>query len=182
MSEKRVPTVKVGIFLFLADKLFLPGLFAALLLAEAGARPMVIERGLATPERVKKVEAFTKFGILDPECNIQFGEGGAGTFSDGKLKVGGMDKYKYKVLSDFVNAGAPEDILYKSKPHIGTDILMQVIQNMRNQILEWGGEIHFHHKFIDFECTSKSANSFLCVNDRSSIVQFNCYTAYQHQW
>ncbi|MBR4836687.1 MAG: FAD-dependent monooxygenase, partial [Clostridia bacterium] len=88
------------------------GLFAALLLAEAGARPVVIERGLAVDERTKRVDTFTKFGILDPECNIQFGEGGAGTFSDGKLKVGGMDKYKHKVLSEFVSAGAPDEIMY----------------------------------------------------------------------
>ena len=75
------------------------GLFAALLLSEAGARPILIERGLDVTERKKKVATFTTLGILDPECNIQFGEGGAGTFSDGKLKVGSMDKYKYKVLS-----------------------------------------------------------------------------------
>ena len=85
------------------------GLFCALLLAEAGARPLLLERGLAVDERAERVEKFINFGILDPECNVQFGEGGAGTFSDGKLKVGGLDKYKYKVLSEFVDAGAQED-------------------------------------------------------------------------
>ena len=119
------------------------GLFAALLLAEAGARPMVIERGLATPERVKKVEAFTKFGILDPECNIQFGEGGAGTFSDGKLKVGGMDKYKYKVLSEFISAGAPEEILYTVGAHVGTDKLQNIVQKIRQKIISLGGDFAF---------------------------------------
>ena len=111
------------------------GLFAALLLAEAGARPILIERGLAVKERSEKVELFNKLGILDPECNIQFGEGGAGTFSDGKLKVGGMDKYKYKVLSEFVMSGAPEDILYTVGAHVGTDKLKNIVQNIRQKII-----------------------------------------------
>lgn len=120
------------------------GLFAALLLAEAGARPMVIERGLAVEERTKKVDSFTKFGILDPECNIQFGEGGAGTFSDGKLKVGGMDKYKHKVLSEFVLAGAPDEIMYTVGAHVGTDKLQNIVQKIRQKIISLGGEFHFN--------------------------------------
>jgi uncharacterized FAD-dependent dehydrogenase len=104
------------------------GLFAALLLAEAGARPILLERGLDVEERTKVVERFNKFSILDSECNVQFGEGGAGTFSDGKLKVGGLDKYKYKVLSDFVSAGAPDDILYSVGAHVGTDKLQNIVK------------------------------------------------------
>ena len=120
------------------------GLFAALLLAEAGARPVVIERGLAVDERTKRVDTFTKFGILDPECNIQFGEGGAGTFSDGKLKVGGMDKYKHKVLSEFVSAGAPDEIMYTVGAHVGTDKLQNIVQKIRQKIISLGGEFHFN--------------------------------------
>ena len=87
------------------------GLFAALVLAEAGASPIILERGLDVDARTKKVRDFERFAILDPECNVQFGEGGAGTYSDGKLKAGSLDKYKMKVLTEFVSAGATEDIL-----------------------------------------------------------------------
>ena len=120
------------------------GLFAALLLAEAGAKPVVIERGLTVEERTKKVDVFTRLGILDPECNIQFGEGGAGTFSDGKLKVGGMDKYKHKVLSEFVSAGAPDEIMYTVGAHVGTDKLQNIVQKIRQKIILLGGEFNFN--------------------------------------
>ena len=124
------------------------GLFAALLLAEAGARPILIDRGLAVKERTERVESFNKFGILDPECNIQFGEGGAGTFSDGKLKVGGMDKYKYKVLSEFVSSGAPDDIIYTVGAHVGTDKLKNIVQNIRQKIISLGGEVMFSTRLV----------------------------------
>ena len=127
------------------------GLFAALLLAEAGARPILLERGLAVDERTKKVESFNRFSVLDPECNIQFGEGGAGTFSDGKLKVGGLDKYKYKVLSDFVSAGAPEDILYSVGAHVGTDKLQNIVKKLRQNIISRGGEVLFSTKLKSFK-------------------------------
>ena len=97
------------------------GLFAALTLAIAGARPIVIERGGAVDEREVAVNRFNTFGVLDPECNIQFGEGGAGTFSDGKLKYGAPDEYKMFVLRQFVEAGADEDICYSVGAHLGTD-------------------------------------------------------------
>lgn len=122
------------------------GIFAALLLAEAGAKPIIIERGLSVDDRVKKVELFTTLGILDPDCNIQFGEGGAGTFSDGKLKVGGLDKYKYKVLKDLVDCGAPEDILYSVGAHVGTDKLQNIIKKARQKITSLGGEVCFSTK------------------------------------
>ena len=127
------------------------GLFAALLLAEAGARPILIERGLEVGERKKKVESFTKFGILDPECNIQFGEGGAGTFSDGKLKVGSMDRYKYKVLSEFVSVGAPEDIIYTVGAHVGTDKLQKIVKKIRQKIISLGGEVKFNTRLTSIK-------------------------------
>ena len=99
------------------------GLFSALILAEGGARPIVLERGLAVEERRKKVESFFRSSKLDSECNVQFGEGGAGTYSDGKLKAGAYDKYKMKVLREFYLSGADEEILYSSNAHIGTDRL-----------------------------------------------------------
>lgn len=122
------------------------GLFAALLLAEAGARPIVLERGLAVDERVKKVDLFTSLGVLDPECNIQFGEGGAGSFSDGKLKVGSLDKYKYKILKYLVECGAPEDIVYTVGAHVGTDKLRNILQKIRQNIISLGGEVLFSTK------------------------------------
>lgn len=125
------------------------GLFAALVLAEAGARPIVYERGLAAEDRIKKVELFRTFGILDPECNIQFGEGGAGTFSDGKLKYGAPDKYKMKVLSEFVSLGAPEEITYSTSAHLGTDMLPLLVTGLRKKIEYLGGEVHFSSRLSD---------------------------------
>ena len=127
------------------------GLFATLLLAEVGASPILIERGLPVEDRVKKVELFTTLGILDSACNIQFGEGGAGTFSDGKLKVGSMDKYKFKVLSSLIEAGAPEDILYTVGAHVGTDKLQNIIQKTRQKIKDLGGEIFFATKLTELK-------------------------------
>ena len=124
------------------------GLFAALLLAEAGARPILIDRGLSVDDRVRKVELFTSLGVLDPECNIQFGEGGAGSFSDGKLKVGSLDKYKYKVLCSLVECGAPEDIIYSVGAHVGTDKLRNIIKKARQKIISLGGEVVFSTRLI----------------------------------
>ena len=134
-SELEVPPVVVG-----AGP---AGLFAALTLAKAGACPIVIERGLSVDERRKKVEAFKRFGILDTECNIQFGEGGAGTFSDGKLKYGAMDALKKEVLTEFVSAGADEDILYTVGAHLGTDKLSEIVKNIREKIISLGGKFIF---------------------------------------
>jgi uncharacterized FAD-dependent dehydrogenase len=122
------------------------GLFAALTLAEAGACPIVIERGLPVDERKAKVSEFERGGDLDPECNVQFGEGGAGTFSDGKLKHGAMDAYKHKVLSEFVFHGADEDILFDAEPHVGTDVLSEIIKKIRKKIIALGGEFMFGTK------------------------------------
>ena len=119
------------------------GMFAALLLAKAGARPLVIERGQAVEQRAAAVETFRKGGALDPESNVQFGEGGAGTFSDGKLNTGTHDKRMFWVLREFAAHGAPESVTYDAKPHIGTDVLVDVVRSIREEILALGGEIRF---------------------------------------
>lgn len=119
------------------------GLFAALTLAEAGAMPIILERGLPVDQRRKKIDEFIKNGTLDEECNVQFGEGGAGAYSDGKLKVGSYDEYKNKVLSEFVAAGGGEEILYSSSAHLGTDKLEVIIKNLREKIISLGGEFRF---------------------------------------
>ena len=127
------------------------GLFAALLLAESGACPLLLERGLDVDNRKKKVDGFTMLGLLDPECNVQFGEGGAGTYSDGKLKVGSMDKYKMRVLSELVSAGADEDILYSSTAHVGTDKLSEIVKRIRERIIALGGEVRFGERLTDIK-------------------------------
>ena len=122
------------------------GLFAAYLLAKEGYRPIVIERGPAMEERIAAVERFFQGGKLDPEANIQFGEGGAGTFSDGKLNtlVKDRDGKGHFILQKFVECGAPEEILYLNKPHIGTDLLRNVIVNLREEIKSLGGTFRFN--------------------------------------
>lgn len=122
------------------------GMFAALVLARAGLRPIVLERGGPAPQRREKVEAFWRGGPLDPECNVQFGEGGAGTFSDGKLNTSTKNERGRWVLQQLVGFGAPEEILYDAKPHVGTDVLFQVVQNLRRKVLELGGEVRFGAK------------------------------------
>ena len=125
------------------------GLFAALVLASCGARPIILERGLTVDMRVEKVNAFFTQRQLDTECNIQFGEGGAGTFSDGKLNTGIKDGRIRKVLDEFVGCGAPEEILRDGKPHIGTDRLRGVITNLRKKIISLGGEFLFSCRLED---------------------------------
>ena len=127
------------------------GLFCAYFLTKCGLRPIVLERGKPVEQRKKDVEQFWKTGVLHPDSNVQFGEGGAGTFSDGKLNTLIKDKTGRgkEVLGIFVQAGAPEEILYEAKPHIGTDVLLTVIQNIRNEIIKGGGEIRFESKVTD---------------------------------
>lgn len=121
------------------------GLFCGYLLAKHGYRPLLLERGNCVEQRIEDVERFWRDGELNCSSNVQFGEGGAGTFSDGKLNTLVKDKCgrNREVLRIFVEAGAPEHILYEAKPHIGTDILIDVVRNLRNRIKEWGGEIRF---------------------------------------
>ena len=119
------------------------GMFAALVLALAGWKPLVLERGEDAQSRHAKVEAFFAGGPLDTRSNVQFGEGGAGTFSDGKLNTGVNNPRIGWVLEQFVKAGAREDILYDAKPHVGTDVLLTVVQNLRKRIIDLGGEVRF---------------------------------------
>ncbi|HHU71790.1 MAG TPA: NAD(P)-binding protein [Clostridiales bacterium] len=127
------------------------GLFCALLLAKHGYEPLVIERGEEVDKRVKTVEGFWAGQDLNPESNVQFGEGGAGTFSDGKLNTNIRDNsHRYGfVLESFVAHGAPSEILYLNKPHIGTDLLRDVVKNIRNEIIALGGEVRFGAKLTD---------------------------------
>ncbi len=125
------------------------GLFAALILAEAGAKPIVLERGRPVEERTKDVAAFFSGGALLPESNIQFGEGGAGAFSDGKLKFGTRDSAIMKVLNALVEGGAPEDILYKESPHVGTDLLRTCVRYIRERLLSLGATVHYEARMCD---------------------------------
>ena len=123
------------------------GMFAALVLSYAGAKPIVVERGMDALSRKKCVDEFHGGGRLDPDCNVQFGEGGAGTFSDGKLNTGTHDSRLSWVLRQFYEHGAPESVLYDAKPHIGTDILINVVQNIRKDVIAHGGEVRFNTRF-----------------------------------
>ncbi len=127
------------------------GLFTAYLLALNGYHPLVLERGYEVRKRVESVEHFWRTNELNPECNVQFGEGGAGTFSDGKLNTLVKDtNNRYRlVMETFVKFGAPSDILYLNKPHIGTDKLRNVVENMRNEIIRCGGEVRFGSALTD---------------------------------
>lgn len=127
------------------------GLFAAITFVENGLFPIIVEQGKSVDERQKDINSFIKTGILNPNSNIQFGEGGAGTFSDGKLTTGINSVYCKTVLETFVKFGAPEEILYTSKPHIGTDNLIHILKNIREYILAHGGTFLFNTKFINFE-------------------------------
>lgn len=129
------------------------GLFCGYMLALHGYRPILIERGAPVEERMKDVENFWQTGQLDPDSNVQFGEGGAGTFSDGKLNtlVKDPDGRGAEVLRIFAAHGAPEDIRYVNKPHIGTDILTNVVRNMRESILAHGGDVFFHTQMTDID-------------------------------
>lgn len=119
------------------------GMFCALTLCEFGCKPVVLERGAAMAERVSAVENYWKSGVIDPRTNVQFGEGGAGTFSDGKLTTRINDPLCSRVLEKLCEFGAPEEILTKAKPHIGTDKLRGVVKNLRQRIIELGGEVRF---------------------------------------
>lgn len=149
------------------------GMFAALVLSKAGLRPIVIERGCEVTKRMEKVEAFRSGGGLDPECNVQFGEGGAGTFSDGKLNTGIKDKRITWMLRQFFAHGAPESILYDAKPHIGTDILVDVVKNMREDIIASGGEIRFESKMTRL-LTENGSVAGIEVTDKNGSYELYC--------
>ena len=127
------------------------GIFAALVLAQMGFRPIVLERGKAVRERTQDTWGLWRKHVLNPESNVQFGEGGAGTFSDGKLysQIKDPRHLGRKVLTEFVKAGAPEEILYVRKPHIGTFRLVGMVETMRHEIESLGGEIRFEQRVTD---------------------------------
>lgn len=127
------------------------GIFSALTLARAGYRPLVVERGSSVEERTRKVEDFWAGGRLDAESNVQFGEGGAGTFSDGKLTTRIKDPRVDTVIKSFIRAGAPRDISYLNKPHVGTDLLKGVVRNIRKEIIALGGEVRFGSKLEELD-------------------------------
>ncbi len=137
------------------------GLFIGLVLAQMGFNPIILERGKEVRERTKDTFGFWRKKILNTESNVQFGEGGAGTFSDGKLysQVKDPKHYSRKVLNEFVAAGAPEEILYVSKPHIGTFKLVTMVEKMRATILALGGEIRFEQRVDDFQFEQKNENT-----------------------
>lgn len=158
------------------------GMFAGLILARRGYNPLIIERGAQIEQRVKDVETFWQEGILNPESNVQFGEGGAGTFSDGKLTTGIKDPRIRKVLEEFVRAGADSDILYKQKPHIGTDVLRTVVKNIRNEIIRCGGEIRFGTRFVEVKTKNKNVKSVVveCDGLQEEIPTENVVLAIGH--
>ena len=147
------------------------GLFCGYMLSEAGFKPLIIEQGEPIEKRVETVEEFFKTNKLNVLSNIQFGEGGAGTFSDGKLNTLVKDKLNRgrKVFEVFIENGAPEEILYLNKPHIGTDILRKVIVNMRNKIISMGGEFRFNTKLTDINIVNDKVSSII-VNSNEEIM------------
>lgn len=157
------------------------GLFAALILAQMGYRPIVLERGKAVRERTKDTWGLWRKRELQAESNVQFGEGGAGTFSDGKLysQVKDPKHYGRKVLTEFVKSGAPEEIMYVSKPHIGTFRLVKMIEEMRGNIIELGGEIRFQQKVTDFDIQNGKICG-LTINNSEKLVTDHVVLAVGH--
>lgn len=151
------------------------GLFCGYMLAKHGYAPILIERGKAVEERTADVEKFWKTGKLDTESNVQFGEGGAGTFSDGKLNtlIKDKDGRNHEVLRIFVENGAPEKILYDAKPHIGTDVLTEVVRNMRNEIIKNGGEVHFSTKMDSLILNDKKISG-ICIQNNNETKEIPC--------
>ena len=119
------------------------GMFAGLVLARYGLKPIIIEKGRDVDSRNRDVANYKKNGVIDPSSNIQFGEGGAGTYSDGKLNTGVSSDYKDYIYDVFIKHGAPEDIRYDSHPHVGTDNLVKVVKGIREEIISLGGEVYF---------------------------------------
>ena len=148
------------------------GLFCAIRLLRGGIRPLVVERGGTVEERVRQNETFFQRHILDENCNVQFGEGGAGTFSDGKLNTQTKDVRNREVLETFVQFGAPEEILYIAKPHIGSDLLRGVVKNMREYILEQGGEVRFHCLLQDIRIKDGKLCGAQLVDTRTGASEF----------
>lgn len=148
------------------------GLFAALILAQSGAKPILIERGRDVDKRHKDVREFWLTGKLNTSSNVQFGEGGAGTFSDGKLNTGTKDIRQRKVLEEFAKHGAPDEILYNAKPHIGTDKLRITVKNIRNDIIALGGTVLFETKLVGINFKNSSVISAVAEqNGKTQIIE-----------
>ena len=146
------------------------GLFSALSFVENSIKPIIIEQGKMVDDRKKDIDNFLSGNKLNSLSNVQFGEGGAGTFSDGKLTTGINNSLCKKVLTEFVRFGAPEEILYLSKPHIGTDNLINIIANIRNYIISKGGKFYFSTKAIDFNISSNKINSVILQDVNTSKI------------
>ena len=144
------------------------GMFAALILARAGLKPLVLERGEDAQSRHEKVQHFFATGELDKCSNVQFGEGGAGTFSDGKLNTGLNNPRIGWILEQFVACGADEDILFDAKPHVGTDVLLNVVQNLRKKIIELGGDVRFNACVTDI-CSENGSITAVMLEDGERI-------------
>ena len=149
--------------------------FCGWYLAKAGYCPIILERGEEAEKRQKTVENFWKNGVLDSESNVQFGEGGAGTFSDGKLntlvKIYGRN---HEVLKRFVAAGAPEEIIYQQKPHLGTDVLVGIVEKMRHEIEEMGGKFCFRSKVTDLIFENNTLKEIEINNDKENPCTSLC--------
>lgn len=160
------------------------GMFCALMLARMGLHPIVVEQGKAVEQRDKDIQEFWHNGKLDKFSNVQFGEGGAGTFSDGKLNTNLNSEICKKVLFEFVHFGAENDILIDAKPHIGSDKLKKVVQNIRNEIISLGGKILFSHKFVDMQIENSKISSItvkdLIQNKKIQIFTNNLVLALGH--
>ena len=145
------------------------GMFAALTLARHGWKPVVLERGRDVDRRHQDIQKFWNGGAFDEKSNVQFGEGGAGTFSDGKLTTRVNDPLMGQVLDDFVKAGAPEEIKYLHKPHIGTDLLRQIVKNIRMEIIELGGQVRFESQVTDVERDSSGKVQAVIINGQERL-------------
>ena len=150
------------------------GLFCALTFIENGIKPIIIEQGKTVQERQKDVEEFLKTGKLNTSSNVQFGEGGAGTFSDGKLTTNLHTPICRTVINEFIRFGAPESIYYTNKPHIGTDNLIKIVANIRNYIIEHGGTFLFNSKVIDFTEENSQIKSIIYENEEKHELKTNC--------
>ncbi len=146
------------------------GLLAAIVLAEAGLKPIVIEQGKDVDARKKDIEEFWNTGKLNPTSNVQFGAGGAGTFSDGKLTTGVNNERKFKLVEELIAAGAPAEIKYLSKPHLGTDLLEVIVKNLCLKIEKLGGEIRFETKFVDYQTVDQKLKAII-VEDKKGISE-----------
>ncbi|MFC1616270.1 NAD(P)/FAD-dependent oxidoreductase [Patescibacteria group bacterium] len=144
------------------------GLFASLLLAKAGLKPLLIERGKDVDSRIKDVDKFSKKGILNPESNIQFGEGGAGTFSDGKLHTLINDPRSKYIFTELIKSGAPEEMAWNGRPHIGTDKLRKIVKQLRKEIIKYGGRVKFETCLTDLEIKNNKLE-IIILNNKEKI-------------